>query len=127
MEDIVLFARENGYVETLKGRRRIIQDINSSNRNIQQNAERMAINTPIQGSAADMIKLAMIRIHHWLKHSGLACKMVLQVHDELIFDCPKEEVEIVMPKIKAFMENALPLNVPVLVEAGTGTNWLDAH
>lgn len=127
MEDIVLFARENGYVETLKGRRRLIQDINSSNRNIQQNAERMAINTPIQGSAADMIKLAMISIHHWLKHSGLSCKMVLQVHDELIFDCPKEEVEIVMPKIKAFMENALPLNVPVLVEAGTGTNWLDAH
>ena len=127
MADIVFKAKMDGYVSTLKGRRRYIPDINNSNHNVRQFAERVAINSPIQGSAADMIKIAMINIHSWLKTSDLKTKMILQVHDELIFDVPKNEVEIVRPKIIDLMQNALPLEVPVLVEAGVGNNWLDAH
>lgn len=127
METVVSEGRKKGFVETLKGRRRYIPDLNSSNRNIQQNAERVAINTPVQGTAADMIKLAMISVHNWLKTSGLSCKMILQVHDELIFDCPVSEKDQVIPVIKNLMETALPLDVPIVTEAGTGMNWLDAH
>lgn len=127
MESIVRFAKDNGYVETLKGRRRYIPDINSSNHPVRQFAERIAINSPIQGSAADMIKIAMIHIHHWLKSEKLKTKMILQVHDELIFDVSKDELDLVRPKVVELMENALPLAVPVIAEAGVGNNWLDAH
>lgn len=128
MDDTVKFARENGYVETLLGRKRGLRDINSRNRLAQAGAERIAINTPIQGTAADMIKMAMIRIHDRLQKSQLQSKLVLQVHDELMFDVPHEEVEEMKILVQEEMINALPgLNVPILVEVGTGNNWLEAH
>jgi DNA polymerase-1 len=128
MEKTVAEARERGFVETLSGRRRHFADINSGNQNIRSNAERAAINTPIQGTAADMIKLAMIRIHKLLG-SSYKTRMLLQVHDELVFDlAPDEEAELV-PKILDAMKSALPLpnGVPIEVEHGTGPNWLAAH
>jgi DNA polymerase-1 len=121
------FARQHGYVETLMGRRRYIRDINSKNATVRGFAERNAINAPIQGSAADLIKMAMIDIHKWLKNSDLQTKMILQVHDELLFDVPKGEVDLVKPLIVSYMSNAMKLDVPVLVEAGTGQSWLEAH
>lgn len=121
------FARQHGYVETLMGRRRYIRDINSKNATVRGFAERNAINAPIQGSAADMIKLAMIDIHNWLAQSSFQTKMILQVHDELLFDVPKNEVNEVKPEIIRLMSNAMKLDVPVLVEAGVGENWLAAH
>ncbi|MBS3915113.1 MAG: DNA polymerase I [Bacteroidetes bacterium] len=121
------FARKHGYVETIMGRRRYIRDINSKNATVRGFAERNAINAPIQGSAADMIKMAMIDIHHWLKNSDFQTKMILQVHDELLFDVPKNEVEKVKPEIIKLMANAMQLEVPVLVEAGVGASWLEAH
>lgn len=128
MDDTVKFAREHGYVETLLGRKRSLRDINSRNRLAQAGAERIAINTPIQGTAADMIKMAMIRIHDRLKESQLQSKLVLQVHDELMFDVPKGEVEEMKILVQEEMVNALPgLKVPILVEVGTGKNWLEAH
>lgn len=127
MDDSVLKAKEKGYAETLAGRRRYLKNINSRNRVIRQFEERVAINMPIQGTAADMIKLAMIKIHNELKKRKTKTKMVLQVHDELLFDAHKDEVDELIPMIKKTMEEALPLNVPVLVETGTGDNWLDAH
>lgn len=127
MDDSVLKAREKGYAETLYGRRRFLRNINSSNRVVRQFEERVAINMPIQGTAADMIKLAMINIHKELTKRKTKTKMVLQVHDELLFDAHKDEVEELKPVIKKLMENALPMNVPILVEVGTGDNWLDAH
>lgn len=127
MDDSVNFAKEKGYAETLMKRRRYLRNINSSNRVVRQFEERVAINMPIQGSAADMIKIAMINIHNELKKLKTKTKMVLQVHDELVFDAHKNEVDDVKELIKKLMENALPLNVPVLVETGVGDNWLDAH
>lgn len=127
MDDCVLKAQEKGYAETLMGRRRYLHNINSSNRVVKQFEERVAINMPIQGSAADMIKLAMINIHKELVKKKTRTKMVLQVHDELLFDAHKDEVEELRPMIKEMMESALPLDVPVLVETGAGDNWLDAH
>lgn len=128
MDETVEFARKNGYVETLLGRKRGLRDINSRNRLAQSGAERVAINTPIQGSAADMIKLAMIHIHHKLQDKNLRSKLILQVHDELMFDVPHEEVEAMKVLVQEEMVNALPgLNVPILVEVGTGNNWLEAH
>ena len=127
MDDTIAFARENGYVETISGRRRNLRDINSQNANIRGFAERNAINAPIQGSAADMIKIAMIRIAEWLNGSDLETRMILQVHDELLFDVPKNELEVVQAKVKEIMEAAMVLDVPVLVESGTGANWLEAH
>lgn len=121
------FARAHGYVETIMGRRRYIRDINSKNATVRGFAERNAINAPIQGSAADMIKLAMIDIHSWLSNSDLQTKMILQVHDELVFDVPKDELEVVKPQAIKLMSNAVKLDVPVLVEAGSGQNWLEAH
>jgi DNA polymerase-1 len=109
------------------GRKRFLHNINSSNRVVKQFEERVAINMPIQGSAADMIKLAMINIHRELVRRKTRTKMVLQVHDELLFDAHKDEVEELRPMIKELMESAMPLNVPVLVETGIGDNWLDAH
>ncbi|MPM09443.1 DNA polymerase I [bioreactor metagenome] len=127
MDDTILFARANGYVETLKHRRRYLKDIHSTNSFVRGFAERNAINAPIQGSSADMIKLAMIDIHAWLKKSNLKTKMILQVHDELVFDVPKDEIEIVKPEIERLMKSALPLKVPVEVEVKDGKNWLEAH
>src|ERR1035437_621258 len=127
MDDCVMKAQEKGYAETLMGRKRFLHNINSSNRVVKQFEERVAINMPIQGSAADMIKLAMINIHRELVKRKSRTKMVLQVHDELLFDAHKDEVEELRPMIKELMENALPLDVPVLVETGIGDNWLDAH
>lgn len=127
MDDSVEFARTHGYAETLMKRRRYLKNINSKNRVVRQFEERVAINMPIQGTAADMIKLAMINIQNELIKRNTKTKMILQVHDELVFDAYKSEVEKLKPVIKKLMENALPLKVPVNVEIGVGDNWLDAH
>ena len=128
MEQTVADAREKGYVSTLMGRRRYLRDIHSRNSLLRSNAERMAINTPIQGTAADMIKIAMISINDALRQGGFRTKMILQVHDELVFDAHKEEVTQVQPIIEELMKNAIPdLDVPILVETGKGKNWLEAH
>ena len=121
------FARENGYVETLKGRRRYLRDINSANQTVRGFAERNAINAPIQGSAADMIKIAMINIYREMNEQKLEAKMTMQVHDELVFDVPINEVEKIKPIIENGMRNAIKLEVPIVVEIGTGKNWLEAH
>jgi DNA polymerase-1 len=127
MDDSVKFAKENGYAETLIGRRRFLKNINSNNRVVRQFEERVAINMPIQGTAADMIKLAMIKVHNLLKRKNVKTKMILQVHDELVFDMHKDEVDDLKPQIIKIMEEAFPLNVPVKVDSGTGKNWLEAH
>lgn len=127
MSEQVDFARDNGYVSTVLGRRRYLKDINSSNAVVRGAAERNAVNAPIQGSAADIIKIAMIKIHQKLKDNGLKTKMLLQVHDELVFDVYKSELEEVQELIKSEMENAFKLDVPLDVEVGLGDNWLDAH
>jgi DNA polymerase I len=128
METVVEDARKTGYVMTLMGRRRILRDIDSRNQLARSNSERVAINTPIQGSAADLIKIAMINIHKELKNKKLQTKMILQVHDELVFDVYKPELEIVKPIIADCMKNAIPnLKVPIEVGMGVGENWLIAH
>jgi DNA polymerase-1 len=121
------FARENGYVETVLGRRRYLKDINSQNAIVRGAAERNAVNAPIQGSAADIIKIAMINIHKNLKEGKYKTKMLLQVHDELVFDAHKEELEEIKKMVKEEMENAYKLEVPLDVELGNGYNWLEAH
>jgi len=127
MSDTMNFARENGYVCTLMGRRRYLRDINSANATVRGFAERNAINAPIQGSAADMIKIAMINIHREFKAQKLDARMTMQVHDELVFDVPHDEIEIVKPIIMHHMKNAIKTTVPIMVEIGTGLNWLEAH
>ena len=127
MEDQVKFAQEKGYVQTLLGRKRWLKDINSSNAVVRGFAERNAINMPIQGTAADMIKLAMISIHKAFKEQNLKSRMLLQVHDELVFDAHRSELDIIKPLILDLMRNALPLSVPVEAEMGIGNNWLEAH
>ncbi len=127
MDDSIEAAKEKGYAETLLGRRRFLQNINSKNFVVRQFEERVAINMPIQGTAADMIKLAMINIHNHFKQKKYKSKMVLQVHDELVFDVHKDEIDEVKSEVKRLMETALPLNVPVVVDSGIGDNWLDAH
>ena len=127
MDSMQQSARDKGYVETLCGRRRYLRDINSANAVVRGFAERNAINAPIQGTAADMIKLAMINIHKELSSGKYKTRMLLQVHDELIFDVPKEEIEIIKPVIEKCMRVALPLKVPVEVGMGTGASWLEAH
>ncbi|MCB0600332.1 MAG: DNA polymerase I [Saprospiraceae bacterium] len=128
MEQTVAFARDHGYVKTLSGRRRILRDINSRNGLSRSNAERVAINTPIQGTAADMIKLAMIGIHEAFVQAGIQSKMILQVHDELVFDVIHSEMDQVKHIVEDKMKHALPnLKVPIEVGMGTGTNWLEAH
>ncbi|MCB2205452.1 DNA polymerase I [bacterium] len=121
------FAKEHGYVETMRGRRRYIPDINAKNRNVRMFAERTAINAPIQGSAADMIKIAMINIEAEMRRRELMSTMIMQVHDELVFEVPEAEVEEVRTLVVDLMRNALDLRVPIDVEAGTGTTWLEAH
>lgn len=129
MDNNINFAKEHTYVQTLKGRKRWLKDIHSANFTVRGYAERNAINMPIQGTAADMIKLAMIRVHDMLQKENMQTRMILQVHDELIFDTPKNEVEQVKQLIKTGMEGAmiLPHEVPVVAEAGHGDNWLEAH
>jgi len=123
----VQFARENGYAQTLLGRRRYLYDINSRNAGLRQFAERNAVNMPIQGTSADMIKIAMIHIWKRLKENGLNAKMILQVHDELVFDVPNDEIEQVSQIVTEEMLSALPLNIPIEVGVGVGKNWLEAH
>jgi DNA polymerase-1 len=127
MDNSVNDAKEKGFAETLTGRRRFLKNINSSNRVVRQFEERVAINMPIQGTAADMIKIAMINIYNKLSELKTRTKMVLQVHDELLFDIHKDEVDELQPLIVEMMESAFPLNVPVKVESGIGKNWLEAH
>ena len=121
------FARDNGYVSTILGRRRYLKDINSQNAILRGSAERNAVNAPIQGSAADIIKLAMIAIQKRLKSENKNSKMILQVHDELVFDVPKYEIDEIKILIKEEMENAFKLEVPLVVDIGIGSNWLEAH
>ncbi len=127
MADNIEFARNNGYVETILGRRRYLKDINSSNAIVRGYAERNAINAPIQGSAADVIKLAMINIHAKFKKENFRSKMIMQVHDELVFDAHIEEIDIIKPIIVSEMQNAYEMKVPLLVEVDMGENWLEAH
>jgi DNA polymerase I len=123
----IQFARENGYVQTILGRRRYLKDINSANAVVRGAAERNAVNAPIQGSAADVIKIAMINIHKKLTSENWKSKMLLQVHDELVFDVHNTELEKIKPMIKHEMENAFQMQVPLEVELGVGVNWLEAH
>jgi DNA polymerase I len=129
MDKSINFAKENGYVQTIMGRKRWLKDIYSANFTVRGYAERNAINMPIQGTAADMIKLAMIAIHKEIKANALQTKMILQVHDELVFDVPTQELDAAKQLIKHCMEGAmkLPLDVPLNVETGAGNNWLEAH
>ena len=127
MNNNIELAKKNGYVETILGRRRYLRDINSGNHTVRGFAERNAINAPIQGSAADMIKIAMINIHKEFKKKKFRSKMILQVHDELVFDVHKDEVDDVKPIIIDKMKHAIKLSVPIEVEAGTGSTWLAAH
>ncbi len=127
MANQVDFAREHGYVQTVLGRRRYLKDINSANMMVKSGAERNAVNAPIQGSAADIIKIAMINIHKKLSTENWKSKMLLQVHDELVFDVHNSELEKIQPMIKYEMENAFKLTVPLDVEIGMGKNWLEAH
>ena len=127
MADQVDFARDNGYVETILQRRRYLKDINSRNAIVRGAAERNAVNAPIQGSAADIIKIAMINIFKRFENEGFASKMLLQVHDELVFDVHKDELDSIKPIIKYEMENAFKMIVPLNIEMGIGENWLEAH
>ena len=120
-------GKEHGYVATRTGRRRYLRDINSRNKTLQRAAERLAMNSPIQGTAADLLKLAMIRVYEALKTGGFATKMLLTVHDEIVFDMHRDETETVIPVIVAAMQNAIPMKVPIEVETGHGENWLVAH
>ncbi|HEU4471260.1 MAG TPA: DNA polymerase I, partial [Flavisolibacter sp.] len=129
MDDMINFCREHGYVQTVLGRKRWLRDINSGNFTVRGYAERNAINSPIQGTAADMIKLAMVKVHQAVKARGFRSRMILQVHDELVFDATRDEVEDLKPVIIECMQSAmeLPNGIPVIAEVGSGTNWLEAH
>lgn len=127
MDGAIEKARKDEYVETILGRRRYLRDINSRNMTMRGFAERNAINAPIQGSAADLIKVAMIHVHEWMKREKLKSKMILQVHDELVFDAHKDEVDILKKNVPGLMSNAIKMAVPVEVEVGIGNDWLEAH
>jgi DNA polymerase-1 len=127
MDRTIAFARERGYVETVMKRRRYLSDITSANAVVRGFAERNAINAPIQGSAADMIKIAMINIHKEFEKRGFRSRMILQVHDELVFDAARDEVDEIRPLIVDRMKHAIALPVPIEVEINQGENWLDAH
>jgi DNA polymerase I len=126
LEDLVEEARRNGYVTTILNRRRYLPEINGRNNSVRQFAERAAINAPIQGSAADLIKIAMINIHNVLKEKKLDSKMILQVHDELVFEVPDDEVEDMKEIVRTRMEEVVNLSVPVRVQIKVGKNWLEA-
>jgi DNA polymerase-1 len=127
MDNMILKARETGYVETIYGRRRFLPDINSRNAAVRSFNERNAINAPLQGSAADIIKVAMINIYKRLKSENLVSKMVLQVHDELVFDVVPQEVESIKNIVKEEMERVITLHIPLIAECNAGKNWLEAH
>lgn len=127
MDGAIEKARKDEFVETILGRRRYLRDINSRNMTMRNFAERNAINAPLQGSAADLIKVAMIHVYEWMKKENLKSKMILQVHDELVFDAHKDEVELLQKNIPGLMSNAIKLAVPIEVEVGVGTDWLQAH
>jgi DNA polymerase-1 len=127
MDETLRFAREHGYVKTILGRRRDLPDIESRNQTVRGVAEREAVNSPIQGSAADMIKVAMINIHREFRKRKLQSKMLLQVHDELVFDVLKSELDEVKAIVHDKMKTAIPMTVPIEADAGTGVNWLEAH
>jgi len=127
MDKVVNDARDNGFVSTVLGRKRYLRDINSRNAVMKGFAERNAINAPIQGTAADIIKVAMINIDNWMQQQKVESKMIMQVHDELVFDVPKHEVELMKAQIEKLMKEALPIAVPMEVGIGIGANWLEAH
>lgn len=127
MSEVLEFAKENGYVETILKRRRYLRDINSANMTVRGFAERNAINAPIQGSAADLIKIAMLGIQKEIEEKGLSGKMIMQVHDELVFDVPENEVSIFKEIIQTKMTGAIKTEIPLVVEIGQGKNWLEAH
>lgn len=127
MNATIAFAREHGFVETLGGRRCFVADIDNTNRNLRELAERTAINAPLQGSAADLIKMAMIRLHHALLKKNMASRMILQVHDELVLEVPNGELELIKPVVREAMEQAMMLSVPLRVDMGVGRNWAEAH
>jgi len=124
---VITYANKHRFVQTMMGRRRPIPDIDASNRNIRENAERIAINTTIQGSAADLIKKAMIDIHSYLEKEKLKSKMIIQVHDELVFEVPEDELELMKKIVNDKMVKAVQMNVPIQVDIGVGPNWLEAH
>jgi DNA polymerase-1 len=126
LDEQIEHARKHGYVETIAGRRRYIPEIQAKNFNMRQFGERAATNAPVQGSAADVIKIAMIRIHRELAEKKLGARMLLQVHDELVFEVPVERAEETRAVVKDLMENAFPLSVPLEVETGIGANWLES-
>jgi DNA polymerase I len=127
MDDTIEKAKKDEYVETILGRRRYLRNINSKNFTMRGFDERNAVNAPIQGSAADIIKVAMINIHQWMKEENVKSKMIMQVHDELVFDLHKSEEKLIKSKVEEFMKNALPLDVPMEIGIGIGENWLEAH
>mgnify|MGYP003376357448 FL=1 len=127
MDEMIGFCREHGYVQTMMGRRRYLPDIQSGNNTVRAAAERVDINAPMQGSAADIIKVAMIRIHDKIRAERMKSKLLLQGHDELVFDCLLEEEEELMAMVKELMEGALALAVPLVVDMRVGKNWLEAH
>jgi len=127
MNKSIQFARDKGYAETIMGRRRYLRDIHSRNAIIRGMAERNAINAPIQGSAADIIKIAMVCIHKAIKEKNYKSRMIIQVHDELVFDVYKPELQAITEMVKDAMQNAVKLKIPLLVDLDTGNNWLEAH
>ena len=127
MEETRVLANDKGYVETLFGRRLYLPEIRSSNGQRRQAAERTAINAPMQGTAADIIKMAMIQVHDWLDTTHFDAKMIMQVHDELVFEVADDQVEDLVKEVKVRMESAAALKVPLIVDAGIGENWDEAH
>ena len=127
IEETIKKAHKDSFVDTLYGHRRYLPELDSDNGNIRNGAERMAVNTPIQGTAADLIKIAMIDVDQAIEKSDLDISMLLQVHDELIFEVPKSQAESAKELIKKYMENAVVLDIPLVVDIGTGNNWLEAH
>ena len=127
MGSTIEYARQNGFVETMMRRRRYLRNVNSRNHTMRSADERVAINSPVQGSAAEMIKIAMIRIQDWMRKERLRSRMILQVHDELVFEVHREEIRTMEKNITDLMRNALPLKVPVVVTTGVGASWLEAH
>ena len=125
-EKSVELAKSSGYTKTYLGRKRVINELKSSNRNLRLFGERAAMNMPLQGSSADIIKLAMINVYKKLKEGGFRAKLIMQVHDELIIDCPKNEAEQVSKILKEEMEGAVRLSIPLSVDVGVGENWLEA-
>ena len=127
LNDTILFAQKNEYVETITGRRRYIRDINAKNKMVRSGAERNAINAPIQGTAADMIKIAMTNIQNKLINKNFKTEMLLQVHDELVFNLHISEKEILLPIIENYMKTAISMKTPILIKSGIGDNWIEAH